>query len=65
MILKCKIEILSVPIRFGFDHVAWITHQTNQIIYVRGDILDEKDQLTVTGQGVFRMVKTPSRKPLW
>ncbi len=38
---------------------AWITHKAKQIVYTRADILDEKGQLTATGQGAFQTVKAP------
>ena len=42
-----------------FTCKAWITHQAKQIIYVRADIFDGKDQLTATGQGTFKAIKAP------
>ena len=38
---------------------AWITHQATSIVYVKGDILDEEEQLVATGQGAFKVIKAP------
>ena len=38
---------------------TWVTHQGGRMVYTRGNIIDEADQLLATGQGVFRLVKRP------
>ncbi|MFC1823217.1 PaaI family thioesterase [Thermodesulfobacteriota bacterium] len=57
--INLDIQYTNTPKGESFICLARTTHRANRIVYTRADILDEKEKLLATAQGVFRIIKAP------
>jgi uncharacterized protein (TIGR00369 family) len=55
--INLDIQYINTPKGDSFTCLARTTHRANRIAYTRADILDEKENLLATAQGVFRIIR--------